>query len=311
MEHTKDMAHTATQQTGIQKSVSYDPILFHNNQNIYVIFKKTEAIAGAVFLITQSIAESEVIKKSLREQGLATLNKLVGIISQSSLNVVDLQQAASSLAHLNSLLDIAFWSGVVSQMNASLIQKEIAFTLKLTNDEVAKNKNNFYLDENFFSQSFAKSNGQTDQEQVVAELAADLPKNQQNIQTPEQTHVQEIQHQAAHTQGFDKGHVKDILQQAQAVKNDKRQMPSPNTLATSPISQTSIQSSTRSSDQRDNSRRNLIISLLKRGGKYGVKDVTAFIPAVSEKTIQRELLSLVADGLIKKEGERRWSMYSI
>jgi len=32
---------------------------------------------------------------------------------------------------------------------------------------------------------------------------------------------------------------------------------------------------------------------------------------VSEKTIQRELQALVATGAVKKEGERRWTRYSL
>jgi hypothetical protein len=31
----------------------------------------------------------------------------------------------------------------------------------------------------------------------------------------------------------------------------------------------------------------------------------------SEKTIQRELIVLVSEKVVKKEGERRWSVYSI
>lgn len=40
-----------------------------------------------------------------------------------------------------------------------------------------------------------------------------------------------------------------------------------------------------------------------------IKDVSIAMPEYSEKTIQRELLSLVRDGLLIKEGERRWSTY--
>jgi DeoR/GlpR family transcriptional regulator of sugar metabolism len=35
------------------------------------------------------------------------------------------------------------------------------------------------------------------------------------------------------------------------------------------------------------------------------------IKDVSEKTIQRELISLIEAGIILKTGERRWSRYSI
>jgi hypothetical protein len=42
-----------------------------------------------------------------------------------------------------------------------------------------------------------------------------------------------------------------------------------------------------------------------------MKDFVKVIPECSEKTIQRELLDLVGKGVLKKEGERRWSTYSL
>ena len=42
-----------------------------------------------------------------------------------------------------------------------------------------------------------------------------------------------------------------------------------------------------------------------------IKDVSPLIKGCSEKTIQRELLSMVKSGILKKEGEKRWSKYSL
>lgn len=58
-------------------------------------------------------------------------------------------------------------------------------------------------------------------------------------------------------------------------------------------------------------RRDTIVAVLKQKPQVSVKDITAVIPGVSEKTIQRELLALVSEGVLKKEGERRWSTYSL
>ena len=58
-----------------------------------------------------------------------------------------------------------------------------------------------------------------------------------------------------------------------------------------------------------NNRREIILSMLKSGVKLTIKDFAKNIKDCSEKTIQRELLSLVSEGVLKKEGERRWSKY--
>ncbi len=61
--------------------------------------------------------------------------------------------------------------------------------------------------------------------------------------------------------------------------------------------------------QRD--RRAMILSVLQKKDRISVKDVAQVITDCSEKTLQRELLGLVAQGVLKKEGERRWSTYSL
>ena len=62
---------------------------------------------------------------------------------------------------------------------------------------------------------------------------------------------------------------------------------------------------------KDKNRKSVIIDMLKKKGGLGIKDFVSVITGVSEKTIQRELLSMVAEGSIRKEGDRRWSRYFI
>lgn len=54
-----------------------------------------------------------------------------------------------------------------------------------------------------------------------------------------------------------------------------------------------------------------IINLLKKSSNLTIKDFTQVIKDCSEKTIQRDLISLVEKGIVKREGERRWSTYSL
>ena len=58
-------------------------------------------------------------------------------------------------------------------------------------------------------------------------------------------------------------------------------------------------------------RRKIILALIKQKPEIAVKDITKSISGVSEKTIQRELLAMVAEGILEKHGERRWSTYGI
>ncbi len=60
---------------------------------------------------------------------------------------------------------------------------------------------------------------------------------------------------------------------------------------------------------KDTNRKDMIVSTLKNGKHLTVRDFMSVIYGVSEKTIQRELVSLVQDGVLKREGKRRWSRY--
>lgn len=54
-----------------------------------------------------------------------------------------------------------------------------------------------------------------------------------------------------------------------------------------------------------------IVAFMKGKEKLSVTDIAAGFKDCSEKTIQRELVNLVASGRVVKEGERRWSRYTI
>lgn len=54
-----------------------------------------------------------------------------------------------------------------------------------------------------------------------------------------------------------------------------------------------------------------IKTVLEAKPQASVKDIAEVITDVSEKTIQRELNSLIEKGQVVREGERRWSRYSV
>lgn len=60
-----------------------------------------------------------------------------------------------------------------------------------------------------------------------------------------------------------------------------------------------------------NDRREAVLSVIRNKGNASIKDISTLIRDVSEKTIQRELIALIASGVVIKQGERRWSTYSL
>ena len=63
---------------------------------------------------------------------------------------------------------------------------------------------------------------------------------------------------------------------------------------------------------RPSGRQDAVLEVLRaRPEGAGIKDISTVIRDVSEKTIQRELIALIETGVVRKEGERRWSTYYI
>lgn len=58
-------------------------------------------------------------------------------------------------------------------------------------------------------------------------------------------------------------------------------------------------------------RASLILQALKVQKTASIKALAAAVTGCSEKTIQRELAALIEQGLVRKTGERRWSVYSL
>ncbi len=59
----------------------------------------------------------------------------------------------------------------------------------------------------------------------------------------------------------------------------------------------------------ESNRRATILHFVLENKAVSIKEICAVVPDCSEKTVQRELNALIGEGLIKREGERRWSVY--
>lgn len=86
-------------------------------------------------------------------------------------------------------------------------------------------------------------------------------------------------------------------------------------MTTAPTITSSIGQAFRPKEIKDNKtdsispRQQQIIKILQGQGWLGIKDIADAVPDFSTKTVQRELAALVDFGVLKKQGDRRWSRY--
>lgn len=214
--------------------------------------QRIQKLTTAIYLVTGLLSSDDPLRQSIRKAS-------VGILSfiNSPTYAVSLKDSAEKIVRqckkITSLLEVAFFSGYVSEMNYSVLKSEFdAFTQEVKD----------YHDLALGITSLSQTNFQVSQIEAKKE---DLPL-------------------------IHKGHSSSV--------KDK-------TFSSQMISQQG-----RNVDVKRSSRRESILSIIRKKGKVTVKDISQVVIGCSEKTIQRELLSLVEKGVLKKEGERRWSSYS-
>lgn len=295
------------------------------NKGLSFVFRKSEKLTTALYMVTDIMPEREPMKWKMRETSVELLSGVT-----SAMNVTPgekmsaLADVLKKIDRLISFLEIAHASRMLSAMNASVLKKE--YTLLKTSVEYEWTKifdqGNASLSESFFhvpeeKKLEAKNENTVDErkesrvryapmvepkrhEQAEVEVREFSKTNIQSIAPrketerevtsaqrhspmqvhPDRMHGVSIPKDAA-KEIFNRSEVSDLLPERVRPEGDK------------------------------SDRRTIILALIKQKPNLGVKDFVKSIPNVSEKTIQRELLAMVAEGTLTKKGERRWSTYSL
>ena len=273
----------------IENQASYSKLnlktvsIFQNDTQTAFIFKKTERLVSAIYLITGFLSDNEPIRWKLRDTSTRLLSYSINLSNQGHRNRADaMNNFTAASFEIISLLEAANISGIFSPMNCEIIKFEIERIVELVELKERGLNSKFLLSKNFFEMSGDYSDSRSKLAQ------ADNILNEKDIRkTAEQNSGKEIALEANSL----KGHlpIKD---------NNKEEKNSMSFIKGHTI-------------KDKNKRYEVIINLLKKTKEISVKDVSSIVSDCSEKTIQRELLSLVDKGVLKKEGERRWSKYSL
>lgn len=195
-----------------------------------------------------------------------------GIVSDINSNP---SNACNKASEIMSFLDIAFAVNIISEMNCNILKKEFVELNQSIKEATSKTKiinRQINLSE-FFESSV--SNGH-----LSFSNSRENSKGHTNI-------------------GVQKGST--LMKALRGVKVSDRK---PN------------HASVESFDILKKQRRGEIINLIqKRGGSATITDIkngaSGLLTSCSEKTLQRELISMVKDDVLNKMGEKRWSRYFI
>ncbi len=211
--------------------------VFSNSHHGYLA-RKVERLTSALYVITGFIAPDEPVRNRLRT---ASLDLVAQASRPNSFTTEGTESFRGKTGEIGALLQTAQTAGLISRMNAELLQTE------------------------------------------YANLAGFVKEHSESIRVSSApaTDVVSIGHEQLPGRLDEK-----VIKSRSGLKGQ-------------------IKSQVKGQDYR----RKILMELLNKKDKISIKDATSAIENCSEKTIQRELLALVRDGLAIKEGERRWSTY--
>ena len=235
---------------------------FSAEDYLIYVFKKTEKITSALYLVSSLLKDEEPLKWEIRDKGIDLLSS--SFIASSAVpgdkNSV-IQSLFTAALETLSLLNVARISHLISEMNHNLLVREIDQVVALLRDRLALNAENagYVLSESFFKTPELFNSG--------------LRTSQSEPRFTARSNSRSASTFGSSTAKTSQGHV-DVQ-----VKKTSRQ--------------------------------DAIVTMLKGQSNLTIRDFSQVIKDCSEKTIQRELLELVDKGIVQKEGERRWSKYSL
>jgi hypothetical protein len=258
-------------------------MLFNRNSHFAYIYRKTEKLVTAVYMITNFIKDNEPLKWKIRENALElmALNIAFNTVSLSERRDLIREYQALSL-EIVSLSGIARHAGLISEMNYQILSREFSNLVSvIEKDENKKsNEETVILDPGFFEVPNPESQTTLGSLPIASEAKGE-PSRTSNDSVLYKGHEASFRAPSREERKTDYLSLKDAREKA-----------------------------SKSGDGKD-SRQAVIIKLLSKKSGLNVNDFVDSIKGVSVKTIQRELLAMVASGVLKKEGERRWSTYSL
>ena len=238
---------------------------------VSVIAKKTEKIATAIYMVTDFVPESEPLKYQLRTLSLALVSGTRKI------------GARSSEPHY------ALADDVGRSIDETVVFISIASTIGLISE----------MNANILTHELIKVKGDIIRHYGEKKVLINTHPGYANILlTPEMFEVssqENIPPEIKNEQTFFKGHTPV----AQQIPVEKFSQP-----AKDPVGK-------KTDIGMKIARRNDVLAIVRNKGKVSIKDIVSILKGTSEKTVQRELLALVREGVLAKEGEKRWSTYRL
>jgi hypothetical protein len=302
---------------------------FGANVQSALAYARAERLAVAVHLITNTVPDNYSVKEAIRKSVRTLLEETLLLKDGFRTAGPDRVSDVISLVRLIlSFIDTLHASGYLSENNLRITKSAfIKFAEQIRLAEDARFSESLELDAEYFAEpvvpsdaTFHTSNRLQHSKHITTDMTADTvttSDNEQGLEAEEESTPAEIvsgSHttvdamRTAEVSSISMGRSTTVTpitavhptKRARAEKSAHPQMREPKSAPISTLP-----------SQKSDSRRARILSVIRTIGHANIKDISAVVTDCSEKTIQREVIAMIDEGILGKEGERRWSMYHI
>ena len=245
--------------------------LFGNvhDKTLYACAQKLGKVGAAVHLVADIIESDKALAEGLHNQSLVTIRSGYASIGKQHMNADMVMDTIMKIDELTALVDIGCIARSVSRMNTDIIRGELIKVRDVLLDLIITIR-------------------KTEQSFILSQYAVNQPVIQTEV-------VGDVLFESVLRDYQSKRHQNDIkttLIAQNDIQNDN-----------SKIKTTPVIDIPRVGRQKD------ILNLIKSSNTTTLAVLRMKIPDCSEKTLQRELAILLDMGLIRKEGNKRWTTY--
>ncbi len=241
------------------------------NQLIGQLQNDVQKLTAALYRVTELMSDREPIKWTLRDKAIDVLNGIMSI-RQGSNNYNEIMSFLDNIRSIFSLFSVGIY---VSKRNFEILDREY----EKLKDILEKQKDNLITDNNIL-----------------------LPEIDPKTQIYSLENIEREKDFLNKSLLIGQNNKKDFFaEQAEQKENKNETLNSDDDRKTRQISG--------NSKVLNSERREKLLLALKNEGAKTAGELSVLVPDVSSKTIQRDLIELIQNGLIQAKGEKRWRKY--
>jgi len=242
------------------------------------VFLRAEKLTSALYMVTDFLSDNEPLKWKLRSRSVDLLSDTSKFVKDNqTFGVIAGECLLSAINEIVSLLSVAYFGGAVSKMNFEILKQEYEM----------------------FGRQIA---GPNPTHPLVQFLTFVPSQDQERFNLNSFGHRRDLENNLTRNN--------KALTASSFEKTNSRQ--------TGRIGQMDNKKDTgndlyglNSKEGKKSIRKEQIVTWLKDKTWTSIADIAKSLPDCGPKTVQRELLEMVSLGVLKKQGERRWSRYML